>query len=371
MSGVDGTGTEEARFDARLARRDPDLPGLATVLDPDRLGRWARGHGIDVPGLRVDRLRYKPSTTLRAALAPAGDGPWWLLTAYSPDSWRKAGKDVRAAAGTGRTVVDGELRLLLVPAAADRALPPLRASAGTAGATTVAHNPARRAVLHEVPAGRCRKVHADPRTVHRSVRAAQALRCSGIETPALTADGEFAVTSPWVPGRPATAADAPAVVELLPRWREVDPGDLPVLGARELRAALDRAVLGTPGLDPGLTERLHRTASRWRTRAEDAAALDVGGFAHGDLSPDQFVATGAGLVVLDVDRACRAPRGWDAASWNAAVVAAGGAPPFDVPPLLLAAAALLRAPEPFRRRRPGWAGATRRLVDLAERAVAA
>lgn len=361
--------SEEIRFDARLAQADPAVPGLLTVLDGVLLDRWAASRGLGE--LRVDRLRYKPSTVLRAAVAPRGEGPWWLLTAHSPGSWRKVGKDLRAAAKTGgRVVVDESLRLVLTPAASDRALPQLR---GLAPDTrTLAHNPARRAVLRDVRADRCRKVHADPHTARRNLRATQALQRHGIPVPDTELGGRHVVHSAWVEGRPVGPDDEPRVAELLTRLAQVDTTGLPVLAGRDLRAMVARAVAGTPDLDRGFTDRLWRTAGDWDRLAAGAAALDPRGFAHGDLSPDQLLRHRGGIVVLDVDRACRAPHGWDAASWTAAQ-AMGGT--FSVvgetPPMLLAAAALVRAPEPFRRRRSGWAASTRRLLALAELAVGA
>ena len=55
--------TEELRVDAALAHADPALPGVLSVLDEVLLRRWT-----GVPGARLDRLRYKPSTSLRAAV---------------------------------------------------------------------------------------------------------------------------------------------------------------------------------------------------------------------------------------------------------------------------------------------------------------
>ncbi|WP_432562352.1 protein kinase family protein [Kineococcus sp. SYSU DK003] len=353
--------SEESGFDARLARAEPGLPGVLTVLDTGLLRRWAGAHGVAVPGLRVDRLRHKPATSLRAALDPGDGGPWWLLTAYSAVAWRKAGKDVRAAERAGgRAVVDERLRLVLAPAAGDRALPWLR---GRAAGRTVAHNPARRAVLRETSAGVVTKVHADPHTAVRSARAADSVRRAGIVSPALELDGRHVAAARWVPGAPVRpGAD---LGDLLERMATADVTGLPVLGRRDLASAVERAAAGTPRLDAGFDDRLRRTVSGWHRLAGRGRDLEPRGFAHGDLSPDQLLQTDEGVVVLDLDRACRAPRGWDRACWAAATAREDGGSP-----VLVAAAALLRAPEPFRRRRPGWAAATRALVELAARAVA-
>ncbi|WP_432544997.1 hypothetical protein [Kineococcus sp. SYSU DK002] len=354
----------QARYDAHLVRAEPDLPGLATVLDPGLLRAWS-----GLPQARVDRLRHKPSTSLRAAVDPGDGGPWWLLAAHSPSSWRKAGKDLRAAAGAPVLVEDG-LRLVLVPAACDRALPAVRALA--ARARTVAHNPARRAVLRTAGGATVTKVHADPGTAARSLRAGRALGAVGVRVPPARTDGPHVVRAPWRPGRAATAGDTAAVADLAGRWAHADPTGLPDLGPADLRGAVRRAVAGTPALDEGFTDLLHRTASRWWAVAAGDPALTPAVFAHGDLSPDQLLHHDGDWTVLDVDRACRAPRGWDLACWEAALTAtgtAGARPPATAPAVLVAAATLLRAPEPFRRRRPGWAAATRALVQRAAVAV--
>ncbi len=311
---------------------------MLTVLDEVLLRRWT-----GMPAARVDRLRYKPSTSLRAAVDPGDGGPWWLVTAHSAASWRKVGKDARAARGAA--VLDEGLRLVRVPALTDRALPDLAAAAR--GARTVAHNPARRAVLRHGASGECRKVHADAGTAVRSVHAARALSAAGIATPPAEPLGRHGVRTPWLPGRAATAADRTAVSALVRGWARTDAGRLPVLD----RAGLQRG--RGPGR-PGDRRPRHRLrgpaaahAHRWAAAAEaDAADLDPVVFAHGDLSPDQLLHTAHGWVVLDVDRACRAPAGWDLASWDAAVVAQDadpGEPGEEVPGVLRAAAALLRA----------------------------
>ncbi|WP_432512072.1 hypothetical protein [Kineococcus sp. SYSU DK001] len=354
------SGAEE-RYDTLLVRGEPDLPGLATILDPGRLRAWT-----GLPRARVDRLRHKPSTSLRAALDPGDGGPWWLLTAHSPSSWRKAGKDLRAAVGAPVRVGE-DLRLVLVPAACDRALPAVRSLA--ARARTVAHNPARRAVLHGADGATVTKVHADPDTVGRSLRAGRALDAVGVRVPPGRADGPHVVHAPWLPGRAATADDTAAVTGLVGRWAHADPTGLPELGPADLRGAVRRAAAGTPALDAGFGDLLRRTVSRWCAVAADDPALAPAVFAHGDLSPDQLLHHDGGWAVLDVDRACRAPRGWDLACWDAALTATGARPAEAAPAVLVAAAALLRAPEPFRRRRPGWAAATRALVQRAAWAV--
>jgi aminoglycoside phosphotransferase (APT) family kinase protein len=90
---------------------------------------------------------------------------------------------------------------------------------------------------------------------------------------------------------------------------------------------------------------------------------------HGDLSPDQVLVRDDGTaVLLDLDRIALGPSGWDGAQWTAAQLATGEdrlPAPVPAPPALLAAACLLRAPEPFRRLRPGWAELTSNLLDTA------
>ncbi|WP_432573344.1 phosphotransferase family protein [Kineococcus sp. SYSU DK005] len=381
VDGVDGFRGSGVLGDPRglereLTAAEPLLPGLALALDDALLRAWARGHGVPLPGTaRVDRLRCKPGTSVRAAVDPGDGGPWWLLSAYAPRPGRqphepgKVDRDARAARGDGPTALDGALRAALVPAVADRDLPGLRPLAA-AGARTLAHNPARRAVL------RCGaelvKVHAAPGPAARAAVAAHLFRAAGTRTPRTVLRGELTAVQEFTGGGPAGEVGA-ALSALLGRWAQHAGAGLPALGPAALDAAV-RAVLHRPGpLPPAARTDVEACRRRWGAAVpRHRAALSPRVLCHGDLSPDQLLRAPDGeLVVLDLDRAARGPAGWDAATWRASC-AALGRPPGAVPaahPLLLAAAALLRLPEPFRRRRAGWPERTAHLAALAAGAL--
>jgi hypothetical protein len=143
-----------------------------------------------------------------------------------------------------------------------------------------------------------------------------------------------------------------------------------------LRAAAAAGVAGLAVFDPEVAD-FARGLLPALGRALEAAPSVGGGsrpvLLHGDLSPDQVVVDSGTAVLLDLDRACMGPAGWDAATWLAGQVAAGGRDdPLPLPveppePGLVAAAALARAPEPWRRRLPDRGAAAAGLVALATR----
>ncbi|WP_432519791.1 phosphotransferase family protein [Kineococcus sp. SYSU DK006] len=380
MTGPQTTGAQgvgpEAELERGLLAADPHLPALALALDDALLRSWAAAHAVHLPTTaRVDRLRHKPGTSVRAAVDPGDGGPWWLLTGYAPTPQRapgdggKARKDADRARGAGPTAFDGALHAALVPAVADRDLPGLRHLA-TYGARTLAHNPARRAVLRS--GDELVKVHAVAGVAEHAATAAQLFRATGTCTPPTAVRNGFTAVQQLLAGEPVDAGD-PAVAALLQRWGGHDGRALPALDAAALDAAV-RAVLQHPGiLPPAARADVQRCRRRWGAAVTRyRAALRPQVLCHGDFSPDQLLRSPGGeLVVLDLDRAARGPAGWDAATWIAAC-AARGRPPGPVPaahPLLLAAAALLRLPEPFRRRRTAWAARTTQLAALAAAAL--
>ncbi|WP_337059783.1 phosphotransferase family protein [Kineococcus sp. G2] len=374
MSALDAVDAVDAvhAVERELLAAEPALPALALALDDTALRSWAAAHGVDLPpAARVDRLRHKAGTSVRVAVDPGDGGPWWLLHGYCADAAGKAAKDVRHARGTGPAVLDERLRAALVPAFADRDLPGLR-EPRAAGSRTLAHNPGRRAVLRRGDV--LLKVHATGGTAARAVAAAGLLRAAGTRTPATALRGERTAEQAVAAGTPFEAGSAAGAVEhLLRRWSRAGTGTLPVLGPTGIDTAV-RDVLRSPGpLPPAARDRVRALGPRWEVAVrEHAPALAPRVLCHGDLSPDQLLRGPDGEpTVLDLDRAARGPAGWDAASWRAACTALG-VPPGDVPaphPLLLAAAALLRLPEPFRRRRPGWTAATADLAALASAAL--
>lgn len=352
---------------AALVARDRDLPALATLLDPATLA-----DRVGAP-VRLRRLRYKPATSVHAAVT-VGDR-WCLFAGYGPGGAPKLAKARAAARRRGHPVLlaDDRDRWLVVPAPADRALPRRALAALGPGGTTIAYNPLRRLVVDgTAPDGPwVAKVYgAGPRPP--DARLTAALVAAGVPTPpALPShhpEVRRAVRWPGRPADPAADADevAAAVAALagarpdvpLPRW---DGDDL--LGRVGAALALVATVVPEEAPTAAAVDR----ALRRRAGVLAGLATVV---VHGDLSPDQVVVGGRGAGLVDLDGCSRGCEGWDGATWLASQVATDGTDPVPLPgpepePTLQAAALALRAPEPFARQRPDWVAATRRMLTAA------
>ena len=393
----------DTRLDRAIVAANSDLAGLAVLLDDDALADL-----LGAPGVRADRLRLKPASSARVAVVDA-EGRWSIVHAYTPATWAKAAKDIRVARQHGRPfVVDGDLRIVAARASFDRRLqaiqvwrpdsprgPRRRAfdalrslGVGRGGidrraisVRTMAHNPSRRWVGAVSLAGEpvaVVKVFARRASAARAPELAGALAASGVVVAEHVAapglPGTYATS--WVGGRHAdAAADADVVGTAVTRLSAGDPGDLPASepagNPAAMAASLTSAARALGSLDAEWGRRAEVVAQRLDRRPRVASEVAV----HGDLSPDQLLIDGAGVTVIDLDRAGRGPAGWDAASWIAAQVAADpGARPVALPgpapdDWTVAATSLLRAPEPFRRRRSGRAAATEALLCAAEDAA--
>ena len=316
---------------------DPALPAMEVITNRAALGQLLATLLVRP---RVEeaavRLRWKPGTNIRAGVvAPTATGPAAVLLAAFAGAGHKADAVADAARRLGAPVLrDGPL--VVVPAEADPALRGLVPS----GARPLAYNPARRWVGRI--GGQVLKVHA--------------------------AGGRLAV-APWIEGRPPGAADGPAVATALAALHaKQPPPGLPVLDVDDVLIAAERAGAAVAVTLPQVRGLIDELLARLRTALPAAWPPDRV-VLHGDLSPDQVLVRDDGTaVLLDLDRIALGPSGWDGAHWTAAQLATGEdrfPPLVPAPPALLAAACLLRAPEPFRRLRPGWTELTSTLLDTA------
>jgi aminoglycoside phosphotransferase (APT) family kinase protein len=316
---------------------DPALPAMKVITDRAALGKLLAKFLVHP---RVEeaavRLRWKPGTNIRAGVvAPTATGPAAVLLAAFAGAGHKADTVVDAARRLGAPVLRVG-SLVVVPAEADPALRGLVPS----GARPLAYNPARRWVGRI--GGQVLKVHAG--------------------------GGRLAV-APWVEGRLPGVADGPAVATTLAALHaEQPPPGLPVLDVDDVLVAAERAGAAVAVTLPEVRGRIDELLAGLRTALPAAWPTDRV-VMHGDLSPDQVLIRDDGAaVLLDLDRIALGPSGWDGAHWTAAQLATGEdrlPPPVPAPPALLAAACLLRAPEPFRRLRPGWVELTNTLLDTA------
>ncbi|WP_069115332.1 phosphotransferase [Jiangella alba] len=379
-----------ADADRLLAGRDPDVPGLAVLLDPDALTAWlgSRWDARDRPppdAVTVRYLRYKPGTALVAAVELSWPGATraGFVKAVAPGAAPKLAK-LR-----GATVDDVRL-LAYGDAADDRRLPGL-ARLGP-GLRTLRYKPERRWV--GVAGDRVVKVHRPP-LPPSVVSDHQAVRAAGLPVPELLAARlrHGLVVYRWVDGEPLDRS----------------PGGPDGAARRETGALLRR--LHDCAVVPARTRPPHRLELAGAVRAvaavlPEAAAPAVataraitGALAgadrpvvpvHGDFSADQVIAGPDGLAVIDLDRFCADDPAADLAGWAAAEIVAGRAGPDDgaarvlgelldgyrpAPALLdrldpLTAAALLRrAAEPFRTRQADWPRQVAEHVRRAHRLV--
>jgi hypothetical protein len=246
--------------------------------------------------------------------------------------------------------------------------------------TLLRHNPARRmvAVLKSNGERWALKAHAHRGHGDHARRLARTVPDWAVAPLAGSSRDGRLVAHQWVRGRPALpGSDDEAVVAAL-RALHGSPRvqGLPRLDGPALHASAAAGVAGLSVFDPEVADLARGLLPSLRRALE--ATPGIGRRAgpvllHGDLSPDQVVVDGARAVLLDLDRACLGPAGWDAATWLAGQLATGGRDdPLPLPvappePGLVAAAALARAPEPWRRRLPDRGAAAAGLVALAAR----
>jgi hypothetical protein len=373
---------------AHLLRSDPDVPGLALLLDDAALATWLQARlGRPLVGVRRRYLRWKPGAggVARVDLGPgAGEA---FLAVWHRDAAAKLAKTVQRG-GRAVLAVDEQALAVLARPSADRDLPGLarlqaRGAAGVArrldatddsahrllrhvgtGARTLAWKPQRRwvgllagpqprghhgVVLRAYRPGAAEGAAAAYRSVHEAV-GDSAPRLLGTDL----RHGLLAVEH--VPGRtldawPATLAGAGA---------GGGAGDGPRPGP-VVRAGVLLAELHTAGpLPAGRTDGpVARSAQgpglldvdEECRRVRDAAGLlallvpgsgvenlvdEVGAalhrlpastpvLLHGDFSADQVVVRpDGGPALLDLDEACWGPAAYDLAGAAAAWWVAGG-----------------------------------------------
>ncbi|MCB0977635.1 MAG: phosphotransferase [Acidimicrobiales bacterium] len=362
--------------DLSIVERDPDLPVLGLLLDTARLDEeLAAAAGERAwSSVEVERLRYKVGTSVQASVALSDDaGPVRRLrvAGYRRGRTDKLRKDIRWARSGGGLVANSESGSWSAVAPwADRHLGIGDRLAGHASDPSalqvLSYNPARRLVVRPTVGdgtGLLMKVHA-PGTSKAPTATLHALAAAGAPiVPTSAESGGTVRWSSWVDGRvagPDVDGDAVAdALELLDRAA----GGVPARtwSSQDLSVRAGRALRTVGSLLPALAG----AASSLAADLDEALRqLPAGAtsFLHGDLSPDQVIVPNSGgpVVLIDLDDCGRGPGGWDRATWLASQVATGSVDPVPLPgpaphPTLLSAALAIRSPEPFQRRRVGWA----------------
>jgi aminoglycoside phosphotransferase (APT) family kinase protein len=389
--------------DRELVARDPELPGLALLLDDDAFTALLQER---VPGAAIRRargtyVRYKPGTNCLVAFeAETGTGTHRLYArAERPAETAKLHK--RAADGplAGGSLIAGDHGVAVLAFPNDRRIPALPSLAtGNGPVSILAYKPERRLVAR---AGEM-VVKAYSRDRFAAARvAAKALRPAGdlsLQRLVRASERRATLTFAWVEGRPldalvgagdvsGRAAEAAAALSALHACTPTRP--LPRRSPAAEAEALLAAAGATAVAGPAVARAAHRLAESLVRRSE--APAERARPLHGDFSVDQVVLGRAGAVLLDLDAAAIGDPAEDFGSALADLelrvleerLAAGAAGAFAEDLMAacpahreraahFAAVGLLRrAAEPFRRRRPGWdahvAAAVERAAVLAAR----
>lgn len=358
---------------AALASRDPELDGLATLLDPAALAAL-----LDTE-IRVSRVRYKPHTSVVVAFRHDG-GHGWAACYASEHHVENTLRRAERSGGVAHRIpgmrhgVAGDLlgdRLLARPLReVDRAVPGI-----VADARVLRHNPHRRVVLDAHGHGIVKLTRA---MTGPELALQRRIARSGIPLLSPTPITPHAWSTPrWGAGdlshRPSTADALRAGVALASLHR-VPPGRY--AATVSLDDELTASTRGVGMLLPHLAARADALAARVpRFMAPDRLI-------HGDFSADQ-VLTGDGVRLIDLDRIVLGDPVRDLGSFVAearlrdedpAIAAAlidgyldaGGIAHAEELRTWTAVCLLLRAAEPFRRGDPEWCTALERTLDLVE-----
>lgn len=371
-------------FDLSLVERDPDLAGLRLFLEPQLLADWLAEQGAQEGPAELTYLRYKPGTSVTAALTIAGEPAF--AYAVAPGALPKIEKLLRRAPSGSVLAYDSRQRVLVARPRADRDLPGLRSMATEV--ETLAYKPQRRWVglVGDDSAGPASSV---VRCYRPSDAAAARERWPTAGGPVVVPEvrrfdrrcGTLRIER--LPGRRLTSLSGPAQRDawlrtgrMLGLWhRDAGPApsraDLPDLGAVAAQIAW---------LLPDQRERVAQLVERL---ADGDATTDTG-WCHGDFSADQVLIDDDGEpALLDWDRSGFAPRAADLASadlvgsgaevdaaarqWEALLTGYTEIRP--APPALDQARArsyFLRAAEPFRHAEDEWPQCVRSRLDRVE-----
>ncbi len=412
--------------DRSLIDRDRALPGLGTVLEPERLlgalrAAWPE-HILSAPQLTY--LRYKPETNCLAAYTLVIDGQQHRIhaTAHRADRLEKlynARKKFRGESALEPVVLPRNIAVRVFPS--DRKLPALKYLNGAAARRKLLqealpeqpelwearldilrYKPERRLVarLHAPDGSRAllKLYHAGD--FGRAYAGAEAFsRGAVVSAPLLGLHRRHhALVWHWLdaPSCDATLSTHPALAEEIGRavatlHAQPVAALTPVTRAEEART-LWAATEHTAYLLPELAARGRQLAATLEDRLCAAPALRCP--VHGDFSADQVLRTPVGVAVIDFDAAALGDPAWDlgtfraqlersvirgdltaerVAALQAALEAGYRAQRGSLPPgvALYTAAGLLRlAPHAFRTRQEGWPDETQALLGRAEELLA-
>ncbi len=410
--------------DAAVAARDPGLPGLALLLDAERLAEAVARLLPDasLQALEPSYLRYKPGTSCLAgftAMTRHGRVDF-AAKAYKPRRYaveraRPVPEGLRSAVGPVALYLDEPAVLVrLVPYDRElRALPRLvdpdrrqgllgKLVPNLAGCDwrLLRHKPGRRHIGILEAAGSVRAIVKLYTESHFEQARRGARFAAGMGGPILLGNSNRhgILVSAWQPGRslaefdhgdPSAVPGAAAAGAALAAVHDRRSANLPPRNLADESRAVNATARSLVRLAPDLAERAMRLADRVAAQILDLPERMVP--LHGDFSADQVVVGADGVHLIDWDRAGTGPRALDLGSFIARLEAdalrTGGPLPREIvaafedayadaadrrPKALRVwtAAALFRlASEPFRQRRADWPELASALLGRVERHV--
>ncbi|MGO1267495.1 MAG: aminoglycoside phosphotransferase family protein [Microbacterium gubbeenense] len=348
-----------------MIRFDDALPDLGIFAGADALSQ-ALGRRV-----RIERIRYKPGTSIVAAVRDESGRPSWVLTHADP---AKATNHERAALRAGAEPVRLGSATVTGPAWADRALVAGLSDVADADRRTdvpLRYNPLRRMVM----ATDSRVIKVSEGT--QSVTAAQHLADHGVSVIVPSLVSPRATSAAWwgagdLSEKPSAALARRAGQELAAMHR-APIGELRTPRTSPARVA-ERAARAIHALVPELGDLAARLAETAGTMAGGREVV-----VHGDFSPDQVLVGDGEVRLIDLDRVAIGAPEQDLGSFLAAggdeellggYIDAGGVVDPEALRAWRAISHLQKAVEPFRSGRPNWTAAVVAAVDDALEAIA-
>lgn len=416
--------------DAELLRRDPALPGLSLLLDPERFtARLRESATEEAPGLlRPAYVRYKPGTSCLVEYRKDTSGePALYAVARRPNAVDKLNKARRRSTtgevpGMGTTVLDdGAIEVSWFPSDASLpALARLTEAETRAGLlrerfpdlpglrestlTTLAYKPERRYVARLAgTAGEAAVLRLYTEQGFQAAREpARTFRSAGpLRVPKRLGRSvrHRMLLVEWLPGQPlrevivnpAAGMEVVSLVGAAVAELHAQPAPrLRVLPREKEVASVGAAAEAVAMLCPHLVSTVRELAQRLATRISDSPPMSTA--IHGDLYAEQLLVSGNEVAVLDLDRARLGDPAADLGLFLAHLerevlggalarhraddireaflygygTSAGRSVPERIP-TYIALGLLSLAVEPFRRRAPEWPDRIAALVDRAVR----
>ncbi len=373
--------------DAAVVRRDPHVPGLADLLDPERFAECLRVllPSFAIESLRATYVRYKPGTSALMGCQATVDGAPQRLhaRAHGMDARDKLAK-IREKVDSDATLapfigVDDVRGLAVFMFPIDFELPALQrlfnptkrakllaallpddAQWRSGQIETLRHKPERRWVgrlMHEGEPRAVIRLHAEHAArpvspiapVLASIGGPSLPRCLG------TSERHRASAWEWIAGQPLDAAQRDTPSFAMARWPDVGralahfhaaytfaaPEDHDVREASSAAASLPATVGAIAAIDPDAAHRAEQVVGR---ALEALAPISCErSLIHGDFSAEQALLRLDGIAFIDLDRAGMGDPMQDLATCRARLIADARAGRWSIDEALRGFASLLEA----------------------------